>query len=674
MENLSDKYLNKIIQQKLFDGPGDIPDTLEGLNTNDYTAVVYNAVKGIIQELKESGELKPDENLDAAGITAQILLETGNGKSSLASKYNNFGGIKADKYWKGKTIMIPNSDGNVNWRVYPSVKKGLEEQVRFFLPSKNPRYYKAGVLSAKNAAEHAKRVQEAGYAGNQKDYADRVIEMANSINKRLQKANPDYSKGATYEGFKIEDTVPESTSYQESTGQDFMQQQDLNQPITIGNSNPASVFLNENTRIDLAAPVDISNPSTKILDNSFYNDNRGKEELKQSKKNQKFIDSPVKFKKGGYMRKLSYGGPEDPEDPKDPFSTSKIDKPTNPIDTSKGFFGTLMNMAKYDAARKMSETELPERGDLSYEDYLSTLNRKELSSIPLKEQMLKRDLELENYKTKKVREEIANIGKKLGTGYNQENALGLSVNQQYDYLGVPFMYNQNSWFHNIPNNIYYSPHTCQGIACAIARKAGAVNAADYKTRSASGKKGNPLSIETGTSTVDHPDVMPAKGYYKVDDVQAGDMIRHGQNEGKTYHNTTAIAEGIPSYKKNSVGDEVLSYKYKTAYGSNWPQGVMKGDSYTMEPKYDQSWRYFGNVPLLQKDLSEAESLNTKYQNYLAQKEIAKIPVREIKSIRTGPVKVPYIPKKEYPNTRKGRKQEKQDNAYIEAYMARMQKK
>jgi hypothetical protein len=43
MENLSDKYLNKIIQQKLFDGPGDIPDTLEGLNTNDYTAVVYNA-------------------------------------------------------------------------------------------------------------------------------------------------------------------------------------------------------------------------------------------------------------------------------------------------------------------------------------------------------------------------------------------------------------------------------------------------------------------------------------------------------------------------------------------------------------------------------------------------------------------------------------------------------
>ena len=45
MGTLSDKYLNKIIEKKLFDGPGDIPDTLEGLNANDYTAVVYNAVK-----------------------------------------------------------------------------------------------------------------------------------------------------------------------------------------------------------------------------------------------------------------------------------------------------------------------------------------------------------------------------------------------------------------------------------------------------------------------------------------------------------------------------------------------------------------------------------------------------------------------------------------------------
>jgi hypothetical protein len=36
--------------------------------------------------------------------------------------------------------------------------------------------------------------------------------------------------------------------------------------------------------------------------------------------------------------------------------------------------------------------------------------------------------------------------------------------------------------------------------------------------------------------------------------------------------------------------------------------------------------------------------------------------------------MPFIERKQYPNTRKGRKQEQQDLAYIEAYMARMQKK
>ncbi len=672
MGNLSNKYLNKIIAQKLFDGPGDLPDTLEGLNANDYTAVVYNAVIEIIGDLKKSGELKPDQNLDAAGITAQILLETGNGTSSLASKYNNFGGIKAGKYWKGETIMIPNSDGDVNWRVYPTVKKGLEEQVRFFLPSKNPRYFKAGVLSAKNAAEHAKRVQEAGYAGDQKDYADRVIEMANSIQNRLKKANPDYTKGATYTGVSVDNNTPTTTSYQEATGQDFIQQ-DF-EPITIGKPNPAAVFLNDNTKVDLlnvfTDPVEISNPSTKILDNSFYNDNRNKEQIIQSKKNQNFIDNPIKLRTGGYTRKLLNGGSGDPEDPKDPFSTSEISKPTNPIDTSKGFFGFLKSAAEYDAARKMSKVELPEQGDLSYEDYLETLNREQLSSIPFKEEMSKRDVELENYKAAEVRKGIVDIGKKIGNSYGGENSLGLDRQGQFNYLGVGFMGNQNSWFHNLKDNIYSSPHTCQGIACAIARKAGAVNASDYKTATAKGTKGDPLSIETGTQTVDHRDVMPAKGYYKVDDIQPADMIRHGNKSGRTYHNTTALSEGVPY---SPSGGDFVGYHYDAAYGSDWDDGVMKG-GYSAVQDEDQSWRYFGALPQLQEEASKAKTLNSKYQEYLDKKAIASLPIKKAELIRTEPSKIPFIAKKQYPDTRRGRKQEQQDNAYIAAYMARFQKK
>ena len=101
---------------------------------------------------------------------------------------------------------------------------------------------------------------------------------------------------------------------------------------------------------------------------------------------------------------------------------------------------------------------------------------------------------------------------------------------------------------------------------------------------------------------------------------------------------------------------------------------MKGYDYTMDAKEDQSWRYFGELPLLQKKLSKSENLNSKYQDYLDRKKIAKIPIKKAELIRTGPSKMPFIERKQYPNTRKGRKQEQQDNAYIEAYMARMQKK
>ena len=192
----------------------------------------------------------------------------------------------------------------------------------------------------------------------------------------------------------------------------------------------------------------------------------------------------------------------------------------------------------------------------------------------------------------------------------------------------------------------------------------------YKTRSARGAKGAPWGIETGGRTVDHADVLAGKGLYPVDNIQAGDMIRHGYNTGHTTHNTTALGPSVSA--NDSFNPKVV--EFPAAYGSHWASGVMQDSDYQMNPETDQAFRYLRNLPALQKELSSVQSLNNKYQEYLDKKTIAKLPIKEIKSIRTGPVKVPYIPKKEYPNTRRGRKQEKQDNAYIEAYMARMQKK
>jgi len=293
MGDLADKYLNKILSQGLLDNtPTDPPGSLEGLNANDFTAVIYNEIVSIIKELEASGEIKEGEHLDAAGITAQILLESNNGKSSLAAKYNNFGGIKDSPNWKGETVLIPNSDGDVYWRVYPSVKEGLREQVKFFLPSKNSRYSKAGVLKTMNAEEWARKVQEAGYAGEQKDYADRVIRVAKEIPTRLKRANPKYSKGLEYEFTSVE-----RPDYQEEKETN----EPVNKPITIGKTNPAQIFLNEDTKIDLNTPIDISSPGTKIYDNSFYNDPRNEQQLKQSLKNKEILNAPIKFKQGGTM-------------------------------------------------------------------------------------------------------------------------------------------------------------------------------------------------------------------------------------------------------------------------------------------------------------------------------------------------------------------------------------
>jgi len=178
------------------DGPGDpMPGKpkLPKLSTNDMTAYIYDTVVKLIEEAKASGKIKEGEDLNAMGVTAQILLESGNGKSGLTQKYNNFGGIKAnDSYIKrgGKYVGMNASGENVKskWRIYDTPEEGLRDQISFYLD--NPRYRKAGVLTAKTAQEHAQRVQNAGYAGNEKKYARQVMQMANSIPNRIKKSDP----------------------------------------------------------------------------------------------------------------------------------------------------------------------------------------------------------------------------------------------------------------------------------------------------------------------------------------------------------------------------------------------------------------------------------------------------------------------------------------------------
>jgi flagellum-specific peptidoglycan hydrolase FlgJ len=100
----------------------------------------------------------------------QGALESGNGNSTLASKYNNHFGIKADSSWKGEKVFLPTKEvrngitvvENEPFRVYSSVKDSFRDYAQFL--QENPRYTKAGVFTAKTPQEQADALQRAGYA------------------------------------------------------------------------------------------------------------------------------------------------------------------------------------------------------------------------------------------------------------------------------------------------------------------------------------------------------------------------------------------------------------------------------------------------------------------------------------------------------------------------------
>lgn len=185
---LAELYANKLQELQAQDPPD---GGLKSLSVENRTKLVYDYVAKSIAKAKESGAIAPGENLDALGITAQIMLESGNLDSELASKYNNFGGLKAGNTWKGKTVTM-NANGNNKaalWRAYDTPEEGLAAQVNFYI--ENSRYRKNGVFNAKTPKEHLEAVARAGYAGNEANYVAETMKMVDIIPQRLKKSNPE---------------------------------------------------------------------------------------------------------------------------------------------------------------------------------------------------------------------------------------------------------------------------------------------------------------------------------------------------------------------------------------------------------------------------------------------------------------------------------------------------
>jgi flagellum-specific peptidoglycan hydrolase FlgJ len=128
-------------------------------------------------------------------ILSQAYVESGAGKSLLATKYNNFFGVKADKSWQGKTVILKTQEQtktgevytiNDKFRIYSNPYESFIEQIKFL--KSNPRYTKAGLFTyPDNYAKQADTLQKAGYATDinyaklLKDVSSNFVSVFNKI-------------------------------------------------------------------------------------------------------------------------------------------------------------------------------------------------------------------------------------------------------------------------------------------------------------------------------------------------------------------------------------------------------------------------------------------------------------------------------------------------------------
>ena len=113
-------------------------------------------------------------------IIAQAILESGWGKSGLASKYHNYFGLKCGSSWKGKSVNMTTKEeykvGTItnirdNFRVFDDFDDGIRGYFEFINTS---RY--ANLKGVKSPEEYVRRLKADGYATSSK-YVDNVMRV-----------------------------------------------------------------------------------------------------------------------------------------------------------------------------------------------------------------------------------------------------------------------------------------------------------------------------------------------------------------------------------------------------------------------------------------------------------------------------------------------------------------
>ena len=140
------------------------------LNDSERYLQTYSAIA--IEQMNKYG-------IPASITLAQGLLESGAGKSKLATEANNHFGIKADSRWNGKTYS---SFDNGNWhkfRVYRNAEKSYEDHSLFLVG--NSRYEALFKLSRKDYKGWAKGLKNAYYAED-REYDQKLIGIIERYN------------------------------------------------------------------------------------------------------------------------------------------------------------------------------------------------------------------------------------------------------------------------------------------------------------------------------------------------------------------------------------------------------------------------------------------------------------------------------------------------------------
>lgn len=115
-----------------------------------------------------------------SAVISQAIIESGWGDSTLASKYNNFFGMKCGTSWTGKSVNMTTNEeyepGVIttiqdNFRVYDTVEDGVRG---YFELIQLPRY--VNLKGVTDYREYARLIKEDGYATSS-EYTDLLIQV-----------------------------------------------------------------------------------------------------------------------------------------------------------------------------------------------------------------------------------------------------------------------------------------------------------------------------------------------------------------------------------------------------------------------------------------------------------------------------------------------------------------